>query len=156
MCAAGLVSCSFSSITISTEPPEQVVLETPSVSEPTKPVQKPTLIPLQIPTEYPQSPEAVVQAFMAAYQADPVMMPLYLSSGIRHALPEGGIIELLGFDGVLEGFSLESAAVQLDPPFALIGVQVQVSGEVSYRGFNLSHEQDRWVIDSISFSTLSN
>lgn len=98
---------------------------------------------------YPQTPEMVVNAFLAAYQDNPAEMPSFLGAARLLAMPEGGVNALLGISGKLEGFAIQSAAVNPDPPEALLEVGLVVEGSEMRRRFHLSFEDDRWVIDNI-------
>ncbi len=101
------------------------------------------------PGEYPTSPEGVVQAFLASYVAQPKEMKSYLSQSQADSLPSGGIKALLGFQGDLEGFVIDAAAVSPQPPAAVVSAAVKVGGAEIRRSFTLSKENDAWKIESI-------
>jgi hypothetical protein len=44
---------------------------------------------------------------------------------------------------------IQSAAVNPNPPFAVITVAIRVSGQDVYRMFSLSKNNDQWKIDQI-------
>ena len=104
---------------------------------------------------YPASPEAVVQAFLLALQADPSLALRYLSSAAKSNLPAGGPVDLLAVTGIVQGTAIQSGAVSMDPPAAQVevGLLVQtdpkVPGKNHIRRFNLIKENDHWVISSI-------
>ncbi|NPV76400.1 MAG: hypothetical protein HPY59_08485 [Anaerolineae bacterium] len=98
---------------------------------------------------YPQTPEMVVNAFLTAYQDNPVEMSSFLGAARLLSMPEGGVNALLGVTGKLEGFAIQSAAVNPDPPEALLEVGLAVDGSEMRRRFHLSFENGRWVIENI-------
>lgn len=98
---------------------------------------------------YPQNPEMVVNAFLAAYQDNPAEMSSFLSASRLQAMPEGGVNALLGITGKLEAFAIQSAAVNSQPPEALLEVGLVVDGSEVKRSIHLLFENDRWVIDNI-------
>jgi hypothetical protein len=96
------------------------------------------------------SPEAAVTAFLVAYQENPDGMTDHLSSAAKTALADGNAASLLGFgDGALEGFAIQAAAVNPDPPAAMVEVAIRAGGVDALRRFHLTKENDSWVIDSI-------
>jgi len=96
------------------------------------------------------SPEAAVTAFLVAYQENPDGMADYLTSATKTALADGNAATLLGFgDGALEGFAIQAAAVNPDPPAAMVEVAIRAGGVDALRRFHLTKENDSWVIDSI-------
>jgi hypothetical protein len=96
------------------------------------------------------SPEAAVKNILMAYQEDPAGMQAYLSSGLVAQLPAGGILEMMGLkEGMLEGFAIQMAAVNPDPPSAMVEVAIRTGGEDSIRRFILIKENGAWVIDKI-------
>ncbi|MDZ4159641.1 MAG: hypothetical protein U1B80_07610 [Anaerolineaceae bacterium] len=98
---------------------------------------------------YPAAPEEVVQEFLSAYAIDPAWMTNYLSRQRLANLPPGGALELVQLHGELEGFSVLAAAVNPDPPAALVTVALRVGGAETQRSFSLVMENGRWVIDAI-------
>ncbi len=113
--------------------------------------QRPTDIPLgELGADgYPLTPEGVVHAFLSDYELEPEHMIQYLSSARQANLPKGGAIELLRFNGMMEGFFIEAAAVRPDPPGADVQAAVRVGGQEVRRNFVLFKENDHWVIDRI-------
>lgn len=98
---------------------------------------------------YPQTPEMVVNAFLSAYQDNPAEMSAFLSAARLLAMPEGGVNTLLGITGKLESFAIQSAAVNPNPPEALLEVGLMADGSEMIRRFHLLSEDERWVIDGI-------
>ena len=99
---------------------------------------------------YPATPEAVVQAFLLALQADPSLALRYLSTSLKSSLPEGGPAALLTTDGVIEGIAIQSGAVSMQPPQAMVAVGLQIGGKTSLRRFVFIKENsDHWVINSV-------
>ncbi|MCC6146939.1 MAG: hypothetical protein IT308_05165 [Anaerolineaceae bacterium] len=98
---------------------------------------------------YPQSPEMVVNSFLAAYQDNQAEMFPFLSASRLLAMPEGGMQAMLGITGNLEGFAIQSAAVSTQPPAASLDVGMVVDGTEILRRFQLIFEEDRWVIDAV-------
>lgn len=99
--------------------------------------------------DYPDTPEGVVLAFLNAYQEDPEQMSRYLSRAWLGLLPESGGASLLEIDGDLEGFAIQSAAVSLEPPGAVIVTGIQAGGVETLRRFTLGKEDGYWVVLSI-------
>ena len=112
---------------------------------------------------YPATPEAVVQAFLLALQADPVLALRYLSTPLKGKITSGGPVELLNINGVITGTAIQSGAVSVDPPIAQVDIGLQVRLDNSTqpavkatedlknltRRFELGKENDHWVINSI-------
>ena len=112
---------------------------------------------------YPATPEAVVQAFLLALQADPALALRYLSAPLKGKLPVGGPADLLTVTGVVTGTAIQSGAVSMDPPVAQVdvGLQVRLDGGSEQkpqptpvtknytRRFNLGKENNHWVINGI-------
>ena len=99
--------------------------------------------------DYPTEPEAVVSAFLTAYQDNPQDMETYLTGGRLADMPEGGVNAFLGISGQLDGFAIQSAAVSPNPPTAVIVVGMIVDGSETSRYFYLVFDYSRWVIDDI-------
>ncbi len=97
------------------------------------------------PGEYPGSPEGVVQAYLASYSDQPGQMDSYLSQG-----QAGDSASLLGFEGSLEGFVIDAAAVNPDPPAAVVSAAVKVGGAEIRRTFTLGQENGQWKIELIA------
>jgi len=107
-------------------------------------------IPTRDPAMYPEDAEGVVIAFLTAYQSDQEGMDKYLSKAMRKKVPEGGPGMLIQLRDILEGYAVTSAAVNQDPPAAVITVAVKVAGIAdSSRKFTLSQEDGKWVINGI-------
>ena len=114
-------------------------------------------LPTRDPNMYPEDAEGVVIAFLTAYQSDQEGMEKYLSKALRKKIPEGGPGMLLRFRDVLEGYAVTSAAVNQDPPAAVITVAVKVAGTAdSTRKFTLAQENGQWVINGIEVPKKSN
>lgn len=96
------------------------------------------------------SPEAAVTAFLVSYQENPDGMVNYLSAAAQTALAGASADSLLGFgEGALEGFAIQAAAVNPDPPAAMVEVAIRAGGVDALRRFHLTKENDNWVIDSV-------
>lgn len=99
---------------------------------------------------YPATPEAVVQAFLLALQADQKLSLRYLAAPLRIKLPVSEPVDLLAVKGVIQGTAIQSGAVSMDPPGAEVVVGLQVDGQINLRRFNLIKESNgHWVISSI-------
>ncbi len=106
--------------------------------------------PVPAPGQYPNSPEGVVQAFLASYAAQPNEMSNYLSQSEAAAAPADGAASLLGFNSAaLEGFVIDAAAVNPNPPAAVVSAAVKVGGAEIRRTFTLGKEGDQWKIETI-------
>lgn len=105
--------------------------------------------PIQVGDIYPSTPEGVVEAFLIAYQGSPELMKQYLSSGLITHLPSGGAAGLLGFNGTLQGYVIQSGSGMLNPPGAIVKVALQVGGKNLNRNFTLLQDGGKWVIDTI-------
>jgi hypothetical protein len=105
--------------------------------------------PVGEPTAYPTSPEEVVQSFLAASQDDPMGMVQYLSSERQENLPAEGALSMLDMDAPIEGFTIQSAAVNPDPPLAQVNVALQAGGIRYDRQFFLKQQNGFWFIDAI-------
>lgn len=100
-------------------------------------------------SDYPSTPEGVVQSFLIAYQESPDDMSDYVTGSRRSNFPPGGSVGMLQILGPLEGVLIKSAVVNPDPPFAAIVAIVKAGGIESQRQFILNKENDRWGIDLI-------
>lgn len=100
-------------------------------------------------SDYPSTPEGVVQAFLIAYQESPDDMSDYVTGTRRSHLPPGGSVGMLQILGPLEGVLIKSAVVNPDPPFAAILAIVKAGGIESQRQFLLDKENERWGINQI-------
>jgi hypothetical protein len=76
-------------------------------------------------------------------------MLFYLSSSLLSNLPAGGVISLLQFDGVIDGFVFQSGSSSEDPNLAVVEAKIRVDGEDTVRIFNLMRENQYWIITSI-------
>ena len=95
------------------------------------------------------SPEEVVYTFLTFYDSDPNWMLPYLSQNMLEKMPEGGVMELLGLDGDLEGLVFQAGSSSADPNLAYVEVAIQVNGEQTNRVFTLVRSENGWQIDSI-------
>jgi hypothetical protein len=129
---------------------------TPAATQETLPTatQEITVIPTveamkPTPEGYPTTPEDVVYFFLTFYQEDPNQMFQYVSPGLQAQIPAGGIAELLQFEGVLEGFVLQSGSSGEMPGTAVVSVALQVNGQPTQRSFYLVTLDNLWMIDFI-------
>lgn len=120
----------------------------PRAFTPTASPRPATITPTFLP--YPDTPDGVVEAFLEAYPDDETLMLRCLSKARRAALPPGGAGELLRVQGDLEGFVIQSATVQPNPPQAVVTAAIQAGGDEVQRTFTLIREQQGWVIEGIS------
>lgn len=102
-----------------------------------------------LPQTYSQTAEEVVYAFLTAYEIDQNEMLFYLSPSLLSNLPAGGVISLLQFDGLIEGFVFQSGSSSEDPNMAVVEVKIRVDGEGTVRIFHLMRENQYWQITSI-------
>jgi hypothetical protein len=98
---------------------------------------------------YPETPEGVVEAFLEASQHDPMGMVQYLSPAQQQALPPEGPLGLLQIDAPIEGFGIDSAAMNPDPPAAMVVVAIQAGGEQYTRTFYLIRQNNAWFVERI-------
>jgi hypothetical protein len=98
---------------------------------------------------YPSTPEAVVESFLAAYQEAPSQMNRFLTKNRQKHLPSGGVIGYLHFNGILEGFAIQSGSVTTNPAKALVTVAVKIGGVETKRIFTLAQQDGKWAIDGI-------
>lgn len=103
--------------------------------------------PAQGEEDYPATPEGVVQAFLNAYQEQPDQMGQYLRQAQQAS--EEDKANLLQIEGDIDGFAIQSAAVSVDPPGAVIVVAIQTGGTEALRRFSLTRQNEKWVIDII-------
>ncbi|KPL80059.1 hypothetical protein ADN00_01955 [Ornatilinea apprima] len=100
-------------------------------------------------TEYPQEPEEVVSAFLAAQQEDPKQMERYLSTTALAQLPPEGAVEMLHCQDVVMGYLISSASVSQNPPGAIVEVNLTTGQAELGRAFVLLRQNGVWVIDEI-------
>lgn len=98
---------------------------------------------------YPETPEKVAQAFLIASQVAPAEMEQYLSESLRKQLNGSSPLSLLGFNAPIEGFALQTGSVSLETGSASVDFGLQIGGEVTRRKFNLTFENERWVISGV-------
>jgi hypothetical protein len=96
---------------------------------------------------YPSTPETVVSGFLASFQENAANWASYLSADRLMSMPSGGVTELVGINGKLEGFAIQAASV--NPPIAIIDVGLVVDGVSTERRFSLVLMNNRWMIDKI-------
>lgn len=99
--------------------------------------------------EYPVTPEGVVLNFLTSYQESPDRMSNYLTADRRASQPPGGAAAMLQIRGTLEGMVIQSAAVNPEPPSAVIKVLIRASGVDYPRTFLLARDAGGWGIDAI-------
>jgi hypothetical protein len=102
------------------------------------------------PTAAPADPSAVVQAFLVAYPDDTQGMTACLSTSVKAALPAGGPGMLLQVQGDVNGFVIQTGSEVPNPPQAVVTVDMVAGNSRLSRTFNLTKENDRWVINSIT------
>lgn len=99
--------------------------------------------------DYPQNPEDVVSAFLAAQQEDPLQMERFLSTTALAQLPQEGAQELLHCPDVVMGYYISSASVSENPPGAIVEAMLTTGQEELGRAFVLLRQNGVWVIDEI-------
>lgn len=134
----------FMPVTDTPESTQMVVAEAPTEAAPT-----PSEETLPTPEGYPATPEDVVSAFLRAYQEDANLMFQYLTPALQSQLPAEGITEVLAFDGVLEGFAIQSGSSGATPEMSVVTVNVQINGVGAQRNFYLTLVNQMWQIDAI-------
>jgi hypothetical protein len=102
------------------------------------------------PTAASADPSAVVQAFLVAYPDDTQGMAACLSTSLKAALPTGGPGMLLQIEGDVNGFVIQTGSEVPNPPQAVVTVDMVAGNSRLSRTFNLTKENDRWVINSIT------
>ncbi len=95
------------------------------------------------------TPEDIVYSFLTAYEDNPDEMILYLSKSMKESLPGGGIIELLGFNGMVEGLVFQSGSGSPDSDLAVVEVHLQINQQEVIRKFTLLKQNDTWLITAI-------
>ena len=100
-------------------------------------------------TQIAPTAEQVVYAFLTVYENDPDQMMAYLGTALRENLPPGGIAELIGFQGTLQGLVFSSGASAADPNLALVQADMIVDQQVIRRKFTLKRQDNTWVIIEI-------
>jgi len=121
-----------------------LVMAAMACTMPTQP-QADTEAPLDPVSDYPDSPEGVVREFLIAYQEGESSLARYVLgvSDDREA------VDLLGINGMVMSFLIQSASVQPDPPAAVIEVGINLGEEETIRVFNLTKADGAWMIVSI-------
>jgi len=97
----------------------------------------------------PITAEETVYVFLTAYENTPDEMILFLSPGLRENLPEGGVMELLGFEGTLEGLVFTSGTTATDSRLAIVEASLQFDGVEVRRVFYLEFQDGSWLITAI-------
>ena len=108
-----------------------------------------TIPPTPIVGDYPVTPEAVVYAFMNAFQKSPESMTAYLSQARLSQLPPEGPSSLLQLKDVLEGFVIQSGTTRKGRAVAQVLVGLKSGKKETRRVFTLVLENERWVINGI-------
>ncbi len=129
----------------------------PELAAPTSGSVQPTPLIISLPQSgeaeggVPTAPAAedTVRAFLNAYQENPDQMKGYLSQNRVQKLTKGGALELLQFNGALEGFSIQAASVSPTTGVAQVEVEAKVGGAEVRRTFILVQEGGRWMIDAV-------
>ncbi|MCE5207762.1 MAG: hypothetical protein LLG42_05550 [Chloroflexi bacterium] len=100
-------------------------------------------------TEATISAEDVVYSFLTAYENNPDEMILYLGDSLKESLPAGGIQELLGLDGTLEGLVFTSGSSAPDTHLATVEAHMQTGQKEVIRTFTLEWQENTWQIIGI-------
>jgi hypothetical protein len=100
----------------------------------------------------PISAEETLFVFLMAYEGNMDEMVPFLSPALRENLPPGGVPELLGFDGTLEGLVFTSGSTAMNPNLAIIETRLQVNGAEIGRTFYLERQENDWLITAIERS----
>lgn len=139
----------------------------PPTATPVIEVQQPTAVPqataapvesaitvpiVQAAASYPESPETVVSAFLAAYRDNPADMNTYLSSGFIAGLPAGGAAQGADLSGSLEDFIIQSGSASENPPYAVVQVSIRLNGVDTVRIFQLTRENNLWKINMVDIA----
>ena len=95
------------------------------------------------------TPEEVIYTVLTNYDTDSEWVKPYLTENLQAGLSSGGVMELMGLEGDLEGLVFQAGSTSSDPNFAYVEVALQVSGEQVYRVFTLIRGEAGWKIDSI-------
>jgi hypothetical protein len=97
----------------------------------------------------PITAEEALYVFLTAYESNPDEMLPFLSQALRENLPEGGIPQLLGLDGTLEGLVFVSGTTAANPNLAVIEARLQVDGKEIKRVFYLERQDENWLITAV-------
>jgi hypothetical protein len=97
----------------------------------------------------PITAEESLYVFLTAFENNPDEMLPFLSQALRENLPEGGIPQLLGFNGTLEGLVFVSGTTATNPNLAVIEARLQVSGQEIERVFYLERQDENWLITAV-------
>ncbi|NPV86166.1 MAG: hypothetical protein HPY45_09180 [Anaerolineae bacterium] len=160
-----IIACSGSGLALSHQPSTGMDASTPTPFQPAATVPRPlptwngqgSDTPEGIPPEalstsdgaYPETPEKVAQAFLIASQVAPAEMEQYLSESLKKQLNGSNPLSLLGFNAPIEGFALQTGSVSLETGSASVDFGLQIGGELTRRKFNLTFENERWVISGV-------
>jgi hypothetical protein len=93
-----------------------------------------------------------VEAFLKAYSEDPQQMTLYLSQNCLATLPSTGAAGLAQLNGKLDGFVIQSGSVMLNPPYAVVVVELNLNGRQTVRVFQLVQENVQWKIEMVDIA----
>ena len=99
----------------------------------------------QVSSDYPDSPEGVVRAFLIAYQEGAENLAQY----VKGSSSGSDAVYMLDINGMMMSFIIQSASVRPDPPGATIEVGINLGDQDTVRVFNLAKEDEQWVIISI-------
>ena len=99
----------------------------------------------QVSSDYPDSPEGVVRAFLIAYQEGAENLAQY----VKGSSSGSDAVYMLDINGMMMSFIIQSASVRPDPPGATIEVGINLGDQETVRVFNLAKEDEQWVIISI-------
>lgn len=97
----------------------------------------------------PITAEETLYVFLLAYENDPNEMVPFLHPALRENLSAGGIPELLGFEGPLEGLVFTSGTTTANPNLAVVEASLQVGGLEIERIFYLELQEDSWLITGV-------
>ena len=95
------------------------------------------------------TPEEVIYSVLTNYDTDSEWVKPYLTENLQKELSSGGVMELMGLEGDLEGLVFQAGSTSSDPNLAYVEVALQVSGEQVYRVFTLIRNEAGWKIDTI-------
>lgn len=97
----------------------------------------------------PVTAEEALYVFLTAYENNPDEMFPFLSPALQENLPPGGISELLGFKGTLEGLVFASGTTATNPNLAVVEARLQIGGEEVLRVFYLERQGENWLITAV-------
>lgn len=96
------------------------------------------------------APEDFIYSFLTAYEDNPDEMILYLDETLKESLPEGGIPELLGFSGTLQGLVFQAGSGSPDTDRATVEAHIQMDQQQIVRVFTLTRQGETWLITGIT------